>query len=47
MRPASRGELGAVAGHEIDRLEIDAEPVGHDLPEARLVPLPARLRAHA
>ncbi len=46
MGAAAGGERRAVAAHEIDRLGLDAELIGHHLPEARFVALPARLRSH-
>ena len=45
MGAAARGERGAVAADEIDRVRLNAELVGHHLPEAGLVALPARLRS--
>src|SRR5262245_38179133 len=45
MGPPAGGERCAVTAHEIDRLGINAELIRHDLPEARLVALPARLRS--
>src|SRR5262249_30973663 len=45
MGATAGGERCAVAAHEIDRPGITAELVRHDLPKARLVALPARLRS--
>src|SRR5262245_49461868 len=45
MGPAAGGERRDVAADEIDRLRIDTELIRHDLPEARLVALSARLRS--
>ena len=45
MGPAAGGERRAVAAHEIDRVRLNAELIGHHLPEAGLVALPARLRS--
>src|SRR5262249_1142233 len=44
MGPAAGGERCAVTAHEIDRLGTNAKLIRHDLPEARLVALPARFR---
>src|SRR5262249_14560276 len=46
MGPAAGGERCAVTAHEIDRLGTNAKLIRHDLPEARLVALPARLRSY-
>src|SRR5262245_25640409 len=45
MGPAAGGERCAVTAREIDRLGMNPELIRHDLPEARLVALPARLRS--
>src|SRR5262245_16234558 len=45
MGSPAGGERCAVTGHEIDRLGMNPELIRHDLPEARLVALPARLRS--
>ncbi len=45
MGAAARRQNRAVAAQEIDRLRRHPEAVGHHLPEAGLVALPARLRA--
>src|SRR5262249_41883263 len=45
MGPPPGGERCAVTAHEIDRLGMNPELISHDLPEARLVALSARLRS--
>src|SRR5262245_30539578 len=44
MGSAAGDKRRTVAADEIDRRWFDAELIRHDLPEARLVTLPARLR---
>src|SRR5262249_61450719 len=38
------GDLGAVAVNDLDAVDWDAEPVGHQLRKGRLVPLPMAVR---
>ncbi len=43
--PHAVGDLGGVAVDDLDRLDRDAEPVGDELGERRLVPLAVAVRA--